>query len=274
VRTAPFFGGLIAVIAAIVLSMSSGHAAALNPRANLPLPTPPSTCVAAPDGAACEDVIISDLNSARLQLGLGIYNLPLAFTTLSGERQIFILTNLDRIAYGLAPITGLSPFLHGVAARGVHDNTDPTPRGALKAISQSWGSNWAGAFPNALIAYYAWMYADGFAGERTSNLDCNHPHALGCWGHRDNILAHYPQGILLSMGAAINPNPAGVLGYATIIVATAKSAAAQLTYSYTWAQEQASTLSARKAAAGDGLCAYHPCTRPHAHATTTPLHYS
>jgi hypothetical protein len=33
------------------------------------------------------------------------------------------------------------------------------------------------------------MYTDGWAGKLTFNAACTAPHAAGCWGHRNNILA-------------------------------------------------------------------------------------
>jgi hypothetical protein len=126
------------------------------------------------------------------------------FYSLNGSEQLLILCNLDRLAYGLPAVTGLSPVLNAVAATGVTADADPDPSALLGSLSSfGWSSNWAGGYGNALEAYYAWMYSDGWAGRRTSNLDCTSPTSSGCWGHRQDVLAFSQPG-LLSMGASVS----------------------------------------------------------------------
>ena len=45
---------------------------------------------------------------------------------------------------------------------------------------------------STLEADYVWMYEDGWGGSVTStpNLACTYDGALGCWGHRDQLLGY------------------------------------------------------------------------------------
>jgi hypothetical protein len=162
---------------------------------------------------------------------------PADFDSLSGSEQLLILCNLDRLAYGLPPIAGLSPVLNAIAAMGVTSDADPDPSALLSNLSSfGWSSNWAGGYGNAPEAYYAWMYYDGWGGRQTSNLDCTGPASSGCWGHRDDVLAFPAQG-LLSMGASVSRDAAGQIGYAMTLVWTEQTN--WTTFSYSWASAQA-----------------------------------
>ncbi len=116
------------------------------------------------------------LDSARRQLGLGPYDLPSNFTSLAPARQLLVLTNLDRLAYGLAPVAGLNAELDESALEGVEQLSDPLPPVELLPGNAVWGftSNWAGNFPNAPAAYYDWMYDDGYG---SANAACTSPSA-------------------------------------------------------------------------------------------------
>ncbi|MGD1050548.1 MAG: hypothetical protein ABR947_05705 [Solirubrobacteraceae bacterium] len=209
-------------------------ATAPNPAANIPLGPLPRACAGAPTGAACEDFAIERLDGARAKLGLGPYLLPRGFVALSPPRQWLVLANLDRIAYAQRPIRGLVLQLDAIAKQGALAREDPNPWGAVAGLpgqSQiAFASNWAGGQDNALLAYYGWMYDDGYGGP---NLDCSSPSAAGCWGHRQGVLA-FASGPALSMGAAaiVHGDPT----YALTIVATTT---APWPYSYTWARAQA-----------------------------------
>jgi hypothetical protein len=213
---------------------ATATAAAPNPAANIPLGRLPQPCERAPTGAACEDVAIERLDAARAKLGLGPYLLPPGFAALSPARQWLILANLDRIAYARRPIRGLTLPLNAIARQGAQAREDPNPWGAVAGLpgqSQiAFASNWAGGQDNGLLAYYGWMYDDGYG---SGNLDCSSPTAPGCWGHRQDVLA-FPTAATLSMGAAaiVHGDPS----YALTIVATST---APWPYSYTWAKAQA-----------------------------------
>jgi hypothetical protein len=156
----------------------------------------PQSCWSAPHGARCLAAGVSYLNRARASLGQPAYALPTNFAALAPVKQVFILTNLDRIQYGLAPIPGLTTSLNRDAAAGVRKDADPYPS------SRSWDaytSNWAGGYPNIVLAYGGWMYDDGLG---SGNLDCTSGHTSGCWGHRHDILWRFARVGALAMGAA------------------------------------------------------------------------
>ena len=111
----------------------------------------------------------------------------------------------------------------------------PLLRSLTNQSTVGFASNWAGGQPNGLIAYYGWMYDDGYRGP---NIDCPSPGAPGCWGHRHDILA-FAQGGAIAMGAAAVSR---LNSYALTIVDTERPA---WHYSYTWAQ-------ARRDGAGSG----------------------
>ncbi len=227
----------ILLAAVLLLGVTATASAAPNPAANIPAGPLPRACTTAPKGASCINGVVKDLDRARAQLGLGPYLLPADFATLPGEEQLLILCNLDRLAYGLPPIDGLSPALGAVAQVGVTNDADPDPSALLSGFATfGWSSNWAGAFGNAPEAYYAWMYYDGWGGKQTSNLDCTSPTASGCWGHRVDVLAFAAPGTL-SMGAAVARDAHGQIGYAMTLVWT--PASDWTTYRYTWANAQA-----------------------------------
>ena len=224
-------------VALLAFGAAGASAAPANPSANIAPGRLPQACTGAPRGATCIAGVVRVLDRARAVLGLGRYLLPRNFAHLSGEQQLLVLSNLDRLAYGLPPINGLSPALNSVAAAGVTADTDPDPSPLLGGFSTfGWASNWAGAYPNAPEAYYAWMYYDGWAGKRTSNLDCTGPTASGCWAHREDVLS-FPELGMLSMGASVSRDAHGQIGYAMTMVWTPVTN--WTNYTYSWAQAQA-----------------------------------
>ena len=171
--------------------------------------------------------MIERLDAARADVGLGAYALPADFTSLAADRQLLILTDLDRTAYGYTPVYGLNTNLSEAAQVGVREARDPTTP-AAGGPWKGFGSDWAST--GALIGYYLWMYDDGYGGP---NGDCTSPGAAGCWGHRKVILGEavsLPQPQL--MGAAAG-SAARDGGTALII----SSNGGTDTY-YTWAQAQ------------------------------------
>jgi hypothetical protein len=145
---------------------------------------------------------------------------------------MFILSNLDRVSYGLQPIVGLSTSLNSAAQLGVTNDSDPDPTPDLPPDWLGWGSNWAGAWANAPLAYYEWMYDDGPGGP---NLDCASAGDPGCWGHRQNVLAFNNVGAVV-MGAAAGLDSSGSQGYAMTTVATSDSSTSWTALTYTWAE--------------------------------------
>ena len=109
--------------------------------------------------------------------------LPGNWTSLTPTEQMFVATNLERTARGLAPMTAMATALDQAAAQGASSGVDPAPPAGYPY--SRWGSNWAGALGNPLEAIYLWMYDDG---PGSSNIDCTYAGESGCWGHRHNIL--------------------------------------------------------------------------------------
>lgn len=218
---------LIAAAVLVACALAPAAAGAADPPANIPLGSMPPAC--SQEGSTeCQQWLLSRLNAARVSLGLSAYRLPADFLTLSADRQIFILTDLDRAAYGYTPISGLNVALDEAAAAGVRNGTDPRPPSA-ESPWNGFGSDWASTGP--LLGYYLWMYDDGYPGP---NLDCPSPGAGGCWGHRHVILGEglgLPQPEVL--GVATNQGGGGRSGTALIV----SSHSGASTY-YTWAQAQ------------------------------------
>jgi hypothetical protein len=225
-------GAVAALLVCGLALPAAGAAAPLDPPANIPLPRLPAACGGDPRGASCEQATIGALDAARAKLGLGPYLLPTGFVSLSPARQWLVLSDLDRLSYSLPPISGLSLTLDAVARQGARANEDPDPLALLHDIHTvqplGYASNWAGGQANALLAYYGWMYDDGYGGP---NLDCTSPTASGCWGHREDVLS-FRQG-QIAMGAAVVRD---ARSYALTIVDTS---APYFHIAYTWAQAQA-----------------------------------
>ena len=204
-----------------------------DPRSNFKPGPLPASCSSAPAGARCINAAVYYLDQARAKLHQGPYRLPGNFPKLTPGRQILILTNLDRRLYRLAPITGLTSALDIVALGGrpgdpgVVGDGDPI----LRAPGVQTTSNWAGGFPNIVLAYEAWMFNDGPGG---NNLDCTPAHPTGCWAHRHDILAKFLTAGASAMGVAAGKDSRGIRGYAMLI---AKGNSSYTTgYSYRWSQ--------------------------------------
>jgi hypothetical protein len=201
-------------------------ALAANPPENIPLGSEPSSC-ATESSLECEQWTVGRLNAAHKDLGLPAYALPSSFYGLSADRQLLVLADLDRVDYRITPIYGLNTNLTEAAQLGVREKGDPRPPSA-GGPWQGFGSDWAST--GALIAYYLWMYDDGYG---SGNRDCTSPTASGCWGHRRVIL-----------GEAVSlPNPQ-LMGAAT--GTAARNAGSALIISsnggtssyYTWADAE------------------------------------
>jgi hypothetical protein len=183
------------------------------------------------------------LDKARAKVGLPAYKLPANFRSLTSAQQLFILTNLDRIQYGLPPIAGMTAALGADAlVRGVVPGTDPSPSNTTNVLG--WTANWAAGYRNAPFAYEAWMWDDGLG---SSNVDCTKANTSGCWGHRHDILWKFGSTAVTAMGAATGIGPGHGRGYAMLLVGG--NAGYKPTYSYTWA---------KAVAAGAGTHKYNP----------------
>ena len=163
-----------------------------DPPANVPRTQAMDLACGEAAGPPCQQAAVQAINQERAIEGVRPLSLPAGYNSLSTQRQLLVLADLERVDRGLPGFTGLSTRLDGLAEKGALSKSDPTgpPEG-------NWGSNWAGGESSALLADYDWMYDDG-AG--SPNIDCASTVDQGCWSHRRNILAYY--GPHPSMGAA------------------------------------------------------------------------
>jgi hypothetical protein len=123
--------------------------------------------------------------------GVSPMSLPSNYPSLTPPEQLFVLTDLERIDRGIAPISGLSANLDAYAQAGANAGRDPSfpPYGGG-------GSTWAAtSSPGTALAF--WMYDDGPGG---TDLDCPASGGGGCWGHRDVILGQYASPSLMGVG--------------------------------------------------------------------------
>lgn len=223
---------VLAQLAWISPSALARDRAAPNPSSNFKVGPLPSKCRSAPTGAACINAVVYYLDQDRAKLHLGPYRLPAEFVKFAPDRQILVLSNLDRAAYHLPAITGVTPSLDKVARGGtpgnpgVKDDGDPILAAPVEATS-----NWAGGFPNIVMAYQAWMYDDG---PGSGNLDCTATKHLGCWGHRQDVLHAFVAPGPSAMGVAAGKDRQGRPSYAMLI---AKGHSTYTSgYSYRWSQ--------------------------------------
>ena len=174
----------------------------------------PSSCAAPATGKQCIDAGVYYLDKARARVGLAPYALPADFPSLAPGRQMFILVNLDRIQYGLPPITGLTAALdHDALASGVWRADDPHVSDTTGLVT--WWPGWAGAFYNVPMAYEAWVWDDGLG---SNNPRCTSTDHSRCWGHRHYVLWKFGSGAVLAMGAAAGRDSSHRRGYAYIFV--------------------------------------------------------
>ena len=135
------------------------------------------------DSAGCVSATLAAIANARAQEGLSGMALPSNWSSLSPQQQLFVATNLERTARGLAPLSEMTAALDEAAAQAAQLDTDPSPPAGFPFTS--WGANWAAGLGNPLETIYYWMYDDG---EGSSNAECTSANTSGCWGHRDNVL--------------------------------------------------------------------------------------
>lgn len=218
---------------AVTLAAAVAHGAAAqgpvgaDPGFNFLLGSLPAACWRAPKGAACLQASVAYLDRARAKLGQPPYVLPRNFVSLTAPEQALVLTNLDRVLYRLAPIPGLTAALDRAASAGVRAQADPEPGNGWYAFT----SNWAGGYPNIVLAYEGWMYDDGLG---SGNLDCTRSHRSGCWGHRHDILWRFDPRGALAMGAAARTASGGRSGYAMLLEQARPGT--RLVYTYRWRQ--------------------------------------
>jgi hypothetical protein len=124
--------------------------------------------------------------------GVSPMSLPSNWPSLTPPEQLFVLTDLERVDRGLAPIAGLSANLNAYAQAGANAHSDPTlpPYGSIRAGTYS-------SSPSLGNSMAMWMYDDGPGG---TNADCPASGGGGCWGHREIILGSYAAPALMGVG--------------------------------------------------------------------------
>ena len=120
-------------------------------------------------------------------------SLPSNWPSLTPPEQLFVLTDLERIDRGLAPISGLAANLNAYAQAGANAHTDPP----LPALRVHGGRHLRLHVRPSATALAMWMYDDGPGG---TNVDCPASGGGGCWGHRDIILGSYAAPSLMGVG--------------------------------------------------------------------------
>jgi hypothetical protein len=169
------------------------------PRANSPIP-PLAACSPYYYQPCLATVYLDAINAARRSEGIAPMALPPDFALMSPTQQLFFVLNAERTARGLPGFSGLSSRFTASVKQAVAQGTDPY--GGPPGFS----SVWAGT-GNALEADYYWLYADGFNGRETTNIDCPSATAPGCWGHRDIILGDYGPQPEIAAYATNSPHP-------------------------------------------------------------------
>jgi hypothetical protein len=138
--------------------------------------------------------VLRALNSARAIEGLPAIELPSNWFNLKPQEQLFVIVDLERTARGLPPYLGLNRQLHAAAQSAAAHEADPVyARNFAVGLDPEGVRGMGGTLAlgyTTLEADYVWMYEDGWGGSssRTPNLACTSPGALGCWGHRDQLL--------------------------------------------------------------------------------------
>jgi hypothetical protein len=171
-RVSPLFLAAAAGLSALQLFSAGSPARATG--------APPAMAAACYSGSAtpsgCNAAALNAINAARRGEQVRPMTLPTNYASLSTPEQLLVVTDLERVDRGLAPVVGLTPTLDAMAQRGAAACCDPAgPSG------YTWQSNWEHGAPTALAADFEWMYNDG---PSSTNAGC----PPSCWAHRNNIL--------------------------------------------------------------------------------------
>ena len=75
--------------------------------------------------AACEREELEAIDHARAKEGVGPMYLPSDFNSLSGDEQLLVVIDLERVDRGLAPLAGIVASLDGVAQQGTQVQGQP-----------------------------------------------------------------------------------------------------------------------------------------------------
>jgi hypothetical protein len=170
----------------------------------------------------CLNGSVAVLNAGRKSEKLGPLVLPSNWKQLSIPTQLFVLTDLERTARGLPPISGLAADWNAIAQQGANVGRDPigvAPWTPFRTSSDPAIDGPQGGFgelgiedpstSNAIQAMVAWVYTDGiYPNGSTGDADCTRADPQNCWGHREAVLEDSPFGscqLECVMGAADSP---------------------------------------------------------------------
>ncbi|HVB50485.1 MAG TPA: hypothetical protein VND89_01900 [Acidimicrobiales bacterium] len=200
------------------------------------------TFVARASAPHCLAHEVAATNRAQREERLPAIVLPRNFAALSAPEQSLVLVDIERVSRGETPVLGVSASVNVFAQLGARANADPSLPGdsGVAGATYAWAANYAGAV-SPLDANYEWMYTDGWDGKLTFNYDCTGPHAQGCWGHRDNILADAnwmpcnESSCSIVMGAGYVRNGAGD-GFSSYTELFVQVSGVMPTLYYTWNQ--------------------------------------
>jgi hypothetical protein len=205
---------LLLVVLALVATGCAGAPSAGSGSASqsqTPVPDPPASVVADPDymqscamsgidqSPGCLQVALDAVDNARAKEGIGPMRLPADFASLPFDRQMLLVVDSERTARHLRPVVGITAGLDRLAAEGAaSDGLPPSPGGGARGTR----SDADAGFFNALDVDDQWLYDDG-PGSGVSG--CGQAGGPGCWADRNTLLAGFPPGGELVMGAAVDP---------------------------------------------------------------------
>jgi hypothetical protein len=209
------------------------------------------------------------VDNARAREGIGPMELPAGFAAMSFDRQMLTVVNAERVGRDLTPVAGISPALDRLADAGARVDDLPSPPGAgYVAVRRDAFS----AELNAVDVDYQWVYDDG-PGSGTSG--CDEAGDPGCWADRHVVLATFPTGGRILMGAAQDPTGDSAdydRGGPTMSIMLADQVGPSAPLSYTWPAAEAAihrAVLAPLADPGAGESATGIADPPH----TEPGHY-
>jgi hypothetical protein len=149
--------------------------------------------------SGCLQMALEAIDNAHKKEGLGPLRLPADYAQLPFPQQMLFVIDAERVARHLAPVIGLAANLDQLAVQGAAiDDLAPRPGAGYEGVKL----DAAAGFANALDLDYQWLYDDG-PGSGTSG--CSAPRDPGCWVDRNIVLASYPLGATVLMGAADDP---------------------------------------------------------------------
>ena len=102
-----------------------------DPPANVPRTQAMDLACGEAAGPPCQQAAVQAINQERAIEGVRPLSLPAGYNSLSTQRQLLVLADLERVDRGLPGFTGLSTRLDGLAEKGALSKSDPT--GPLRA---------------------------------------------------------------------------------------------------------------------------------------------